>query len=284
MNRKTIDPATLKHSASLRFLYETVCGRAVLKLLTQVWISKLVGAFMNTSLSVPLIKPTVKKHGIDMTRFEPCRYHSYNSFFTRQLKQENREPSSGLTSPCDGKLTVYPINDQMELSVKGGTYTLEDILQNQELASEFRGGLCLQFRLTIDDYHRYGYFDDCREETYYDIKGILHTVQPIAFRRHKVYKENSRSVTVLSTAHFGRAVQIEVGATCVGRIQNHHIPGSHSRGEEKGMFLFGGSTVLLLLKQGIIDEEILLNSQKGLETVVRFGEQIGTEESFIVAQ
>lgn len=277
MKRRTIDPATLKHSASLRFLYETVCGRAVLKILTQVWLSKLVGVFMDTSLSIPLIKPTVKKHGIDMTRFEPCRYRSYNSFFTRQLKQENRAVSSGLVSPCDGKLTVYPINDQTELSIKGGTYTLEEILQNRELASEFRGGLCLVFRLTIDDYHRYGYFDDCFEEAYYDIKGILHTVQPIAFRRHKVYKENSRSVTVLNTVHFGRAVQIEVGATCVGRIQNHHIPGFHSRGDEKGMFLFGGSAALLLLKKGVIDEEILLNSQKGLETVVRFGERIGVE-------
>lgn len=275
MMRRTIDPATLKHSASLRFLYETICGRAVLKILTQPWLSKLVGAFMDTSLSTPLIKPTVKKHEIDMTRFEPCRYCSYNSFFTRELKQESREVSSGLVSPCDGKLTVYPINDQMELSIKGGTYTLEEILQNRELASEFRGGLCLQFRLTIDDYHRYGYFDDCCEENYYDIKGILHTVQPIAFRRHKVYKENSRSVTVLNTAHFGRAVQIEVGATCVGRIQNHHIPGKHAKGEEKGMFLFGGSAVLLLMKHGIIDREILENSQNGIETVVRFGERIG---------
>lgn len=276
MSRRTVDPAALKHSASLQFLYETVCGRVILKLVTQVWVSKMVGAFMDTPLSVPLIGPTVKKHGIDMSRFEPCRYRSYNSFFTRQLNPENRQLASGLISPCDGKLTVYPIDDDMKIPVKGGHFTLEEILQNRELAAEFRGGLCLLFRLTIDDYHRYGYFDDCCEQNHYDIKGILHTVQPIAFRRYKVFKENSRVVTVLNTEHFGRAVQIEVGATCVGKIKNHHIPGRHSRGEEKGMFLFGGSSALLLLKQGQIDEEILRNSEKGLETVVLFGEKIGT--------
>ena len=132
MSRKTVDPATLKHSASLRFLYESVFGRAVLKLLTQVWVSKLVGAFMDTPLSVPLIGLTVKKHGIDMTRFESCRYRSYNSFFTRQLKPENRQIASGLMAPCDGKLTVYPIDDEMVLSIKGGTYTLEEILRNSQ--------------------------------------------------------------------------------------------------------------------------------------------------------
>ncbi len=278
MPRKTVDPATMKHGASLQFLYETVCGRVILKFLMQAWVSKLVGAFMETPLSVPLIKATIKKHGIDMSRFEPCRYRNYNSFFTRQLKEENRQLASGLIAPCDGKLTVYPIDEEMVLSVKGGTYTLKEILQDKNLAEEFRGGMCLVFRLTIDDYHRYGYFDDCCEAYHRDIKGILHTVQPIALRRYKVYKENSRSITVLDTVHFGRAVQVEVGATCVGRIQNHHIPGPHAKGEEKGMFLFGGSAALLLLKQGAIDEEILTNSRNGLETVVRFGERIGTAQ------
>ncbi len=275
MSRKTIDPASAKHGASLRFLYGTLCGRMVLKLLTRVWVSKLVGAFMNTRLSVPCIRSTVKKHGIDMTRFVSRKYPSYNAFFTRQLTPENRQIAKGLISPCDGKLTVYPISEDLALSIKGGTYTVEEILQSRELAEEFRGGLCLQFRLTIDDYHRYGYFDDCQEAENYNVKGVLHTVQPIAFRRYKVYKENSRAVTVLSTANYGRAVQVEVGATCVGKIQNHHVPGPHARGEEKGMFLFGGSTVLLLLKNANIDREILENSQKDIETVVRFGEQIG---------
>lgn len=277
MNRRTVNPEALRHSMSLRFLYKTLCGRAVLKLVTQPWVSRIVGAFMDTPLSVPLIAPTIRQHGIDMTRFEKCKYRSYNTFFTRQLTLEKRQNASGLMSPCDGKLTVYPIDDHLNLSIKGGIYTLEEILQSRKLAAEFRGGWCLLFRLTIDDYHRYCYFDDCREAGHYDIKGVLHTVQPIAFRHHKVYKENSRAVTVMDTEHFGRAVQIEVGATCVGRIQNYHCPGYHSKGEEKGMFLFGGSAALLLLKKGKIDEEILENSRNGLETVIHFGEQIGTE-------
>ena len=43
-------------------------------------------------------------------------------------------------------------------------------------------------------------------------------------------------------------------------------------------FQFGGSTVVLLLKRdtAILDDDILENSQNGIETLVKFGEKIGT--------
>ena len=49
------------------------------------------------------------------------------------------------------------------------------------------------------------------------------------------------------------------------------------RGEEKGMFEFGGSTVVLLLKKdaAVIDSDIMENSAAGAETRVRIGEVIG---------
>ena len=55
-------------SASLRFLYNTVPGRIALKLLTRVWVSRLVGAFMSCPLSRPLIRPFIRKNHIDMSR------------------------------------------------------------------------------------------------------------------------------------------------------------------------------------------------------------------------
>ena len=47
--------------------------------------------------------------------------------------------------------------------------------------------------------------------------------------------------------------------------------------EEKGYFEFGGSTVIILLKenQAVIDDDILENTNKDKETVVRLGETIG---------
>ena len=275
MPRKIVDTNTLQAGAGLRFLYETLAGRCVLKVATQVWVSKLVGAYMNCPLSKSMIKGAIRKNNIDMDRFVPEKFKCFNHFFTRELKPELKQLSQGLMSPCDSKLTVYPITRELTFAVKGSHYRVEDILQDGELAQEFMGGKCLVFRLSVDDYHRYGYFDDCEEGPWYYIKGKLHTVQPIAFRRYPVFKENCREVTVLHTEHFGKAVQIEVGATCVGKIANRHTPGRHTRGEEKGRFLFGGSTIVLLLKNAEIDPEILENSAKGLETVVHFGEQIG---------
>ena len=70
---------------------------------------------------------------------------------------------------------------------------------------------------------------------------------------------------------------MEVGALMVGKISNHKKTGHVKRGEEKGMFEFGGSTIILLLKENSvsIDEDILANSADGYETIVKLGEKIG---------
>ena len=68
-----------------------------------------------------------------------------------------------------------------------------------------------------------------------------------------------------------------VGALLVGRIQNHTPGDMVRRGEEKGLFEFGGSTVIVLLEKGFaqIDPDILKNSGAGEETLVKMGERIG---------
>ena len=70
---------------------------------------------------------------------------------------------------------------------------------------------------------------------------------------------------------------MEVGALMVGRIVNLHEAAQVSRGEEKGFFEFGGSTVILLFQADRIqvDEDILNNSREGIETIVKAGERIG---------
>ena len=45
------------------------------------------------------------------------------------------------------------------------------------------------------------------------------------------------------------------------------------------MFEFGGSTIVLLVKENVvnIDDEITENTIRGLETIVKYGERIGTK-------
>lgn len=265
---------------SLRFLYYNKLGAPVLRLITRRWVSKLVGRYLDGRLSRRKIKKYVKKHGIDMSAFIEQDYRSFNDFFTRRIKPELRpfdfEPSA-LCSPCDGKLSAYTITDDLKFNVKGFDYTTETLLKNKELAARYAGGLCLVFRLAVTDYHRYHFFDGGTATGNTFIKGRLHTVQPAALQKRRVFTENCREYTVLDTDNFGTAVQVEVGAMMVGRIVNDVKSGRFERGEEKGRFEFGGSTVILLLEKdrACIDDEFFVNTENDCETVVKCGEKIG---------
>lgn len=275
--RPTVDPEALRPGLSLRFLYNTAPGRLVLKAVTRPAVSKLVGRVLSSSLSRRFIPGFVRKNHIDVDRYDLSDIQSYNDFFCRPLKPEAVCMQDGLVSPCDAKLTAYAVEEGCVFHIKGSEYSLAEMLDDPALARDFAGGMCLIFRLSVDNYHRYCYFDDCRELRWRFLPGVLHTVQPIAFHRYNVYHQNCREYTVLDTAHFGTAVQLEVGALCVGKIENYHQTGPRKKGEEKGKFLFGGSTVVVLLRQGAaqLDPEILENTRKGLETVVTLGESIG---------
>lgn len=264
----------------LQRLYGHAFGRVLLKPLVRPWISKFVGSLLSTRCSCVLIKSFVKKHGIDLGQYETETYRSYNDFFVRRIRPElrpvDREPTH-LISPCDSKLTVLPVTPDCRFSLKHTEYSVASLLKNDALAAEYAGGYVMIFRLTVDDYHRYFYVADGEKEENVRIAGKLHTVNPIANDYFPIYKENSREYCVVHTAEFGDLVMVEVGALLVGRIVNHHGAASVRRGQEKGYFQFGGSTVVLLLKKdtAIMDPDILENSQNGIETVVKFGEKIG---------
>ncbi len=267
-------------SKALEYLYRTWSGNLLLKALTRPIVSKIAGAFCDSPLSAFMIVPFIKKSGIDMREYHSGWFRSYNEFFTRQIRSEYRPVDMSpeiLISPCDSKLSAYKIGENSRFEIKGGSYTVKSMLKCGKLAQQYKNGWCLIFRLEVDDYHRYIYFDSGKKSDNTHIDGVLHTVNPIALEKADFYKENSREFCILHTENFGDAVQIEVGAMLVGRIKNHHQSRSVKRGQEKGMFEFGGSTIVLLLKDAVaeIDEDILKNSSEGIETVVKMGEKIG---------
>ena len=264
----------------LTLLYGSAAGRALLKPLTAPVVSRFGGWFLSTGVSRVLIKPFIRANGIDMTRFEPVSYRSYNEFFSRKIRPEARpvdmDPKH-LISPCDSKLTALPIGEDTVFTLKHTAYTVSSLLKSDTLAKRYAGGYALIFRLTVDDYHRYCYVAEGEKSKNTRIPGVLHTVNPIANDHFPIYKENSREYSILHTAKFGDILMMEVGALLVGRIVNHHEAAEVTRGQEKGYFQFGGSTVVLLTEPGsvIIDEDILHNSREGTETIVRYGEKIG---------
>jgi phosphatidylserine decarboxylase len=265
----------------LKKLYGSVLGRVLLKTLTAPAVSYVAGKFMDSRASALLIKPFIKRSGIDTSEYVMYRFRSYNDFFTRVIKPEKRPVDYApdhLISPCDSKLTVHKIGKNSIFRIKGSLYRVSDLLRNDFLARRFTGGYCMIFRLEVDDYHRYCYIDNGTKTGNTFIRGELHTVNPIALKRYNIYKRNSREYTVLHTENFGDVVQVEVGAMLVGRIKNHHKEHSFCRGEEKGMFEFGGSTIVLLIEKDRVkpDDDLLRNTAEGYETVVKYGETIGS--------
>lgn len=268
-----------KQNILLKKLYGTVCGRVILKALTAPAVSKAAGAFMDSRLSVPLIKRFIKSSGIDTSQYVMKKFRSYNEFFTRRVKRGMRpidRMPSHFISPCDSKLTVYKIGKSSVFRIKGSRYRVSDLIQNDFLAKRYEGGYCMIFRLEVDDYHRYCYIDSGAKTENTFINGELHTVNPIALEHYNIYKRNCREYTVLHTENFGDVVQVEVGAMMVGRIVNRHGAAEVVRGEEKGKFEFGGSTIVLLVQEDMIriDDDILRNSAENIETVVKYGEKV----------
>lgn len=272
---------TTSQDTLLEYLYTNVLGRMLLKPMVHPQVSKLAGRYLSSPHSAKMIPHFIERNNIDMSSYEETEYACFNDFFTRKIKEGKRpipDDTDILISPCDCKATVYKIQDNTTFSVKNTEYTLRTLLRSPRLAKRFRGGYAFLLRLTVDDYHRYVYAASGKQSKNYHIDGSFHTVNPIANDYLPIYKENTREYTVIHTKEFGDIVQMEVGALLVGKIANHTQSGVVARGQEKGYFEYGGSTVILLTQKGALAprEDLIQNTERGYETKLLQGHSIGT--------
>lgn len=263
-------------AGKLAFLYNNPLGRLLLGIAVSPFVSNVYAWKNSRKSSAKMIPGFIKEHNIDMSDYENREYKSFTDFFTRKIRYGKRPVDmapEALISPADSKLLVYEIEKDTTLRIKGRTYTADEILADSENAGEFAGGYALVFRLTVDDYHRFCYPDRGCLISRRLIKGKLHTVSPVS-KDHKIYMENTRSVNLLKTENFGTVAYIEVGAMLIGRIVDNGTD-VFEKGQEKGYFEPGGSTVVILVKNVEIDKDIMEQSASGIETKVRYGERIG---------
>ena len=280
VDRKAKKETEYQYGKLVRFLYNTVIGRLVLKLLTNKVFANIGACFMNSSLSKFMMKNKIEEYNIDMSLYEDREYKSYNDFFTRKLKMINFDTSkNNFISPCDSKLMILKLDEKRKFEIKGSSYNANEII-NDSLVKEFMNGYALIFRLDVNDYHRYCYIDNGIRSDFKYINGELHTVQPIVYDKVKVFHRNSREWCVLHTENFDDVIMVEVGALLVGKISNNKEIKEFSKGDEKGYFEFGGSTIILLVKDNVVsfDKDILNNSSMGKETFVHCGEKIGRKK------
>ena len=275
-----------KSGLFIRALYNTSAGRAVLRVLCSRRLSRAAGAFLNSRASRMLIGPFVRSAGVDLSEYDADGYSCFNDFFTRRIKPSLRPVESdpdARVAPCDGLVSVYPIGNDPASTVvpaKQSEYSVASLVGSEKTARLFAGGFALVFRLRVGDHHRYIFADGGMKRPGVFIPGKLHTVRPVALSARPVFVENCREVTLIDTDGFGALAQIEIGAMLVGRIVNHRTDETFrvERGEEKGMFMYGGSTVVMLVRRGAaqIDTHLTAATRRGLETPVCMGERIGS--------
>ena len=266
-------------------LLEVIYGHALTRMLLRPFLSPAVsdicGKFLSTRLSRRIVPSFVKKKHIDLGIYERQEFDSYNAFFTRKIKAEQRpinDQKNVLISPSDGKVTAYPITQKGRFWIKHTQYTAAQLLKDERLAERYMGGWIYAIRLTVDDYHRYCYVADGRKSRQRKIRGVLHTVNPVANDYYPIYKMNSREYCLLKTKELGTILLMEVGALMVGKISNHEEDSAQvKRGDEKGMFEFGGSTIVVMTEPGMAepDKDIIQNTKAQAETLVKMGEPIG---------
>lgn len=267
------------------YLLEVIYGHALTRMLLRPFLSPAVsdicGKFLSTRLSRRIIPSFVKKNHIDLGIYEKQEFNSYNAFFTRKIKAEQRpinEQKNILISPSDGKVTAYPITQKGRFWIKHTQYSAAQLLKDERLAERYMGGWIYVIRLTVDDYHRYCYVADGRKSRQRKIRGVLHTVNPVANDYYPIYKMNSREYCLLKTKELGTILLMEVGALMVGKINNHEEDSAQvKRGDEKGIFEFGGSTIVVMTEPGMAepDKDIIHNTKVQAETLVKMGEPIG---------
>lgn len=268
----------MKDSLMIKFLYRTVIGRLVLKLLVNPGLSKRAAKYFSSKASTKFIPGFVRKNGIELSLYKVPEggFSSFNDFFVRE-KKELTVSDSKMVCPCDGLLTYSKISEDLVFNIKHTFYSVAELLGDKGLAGEFVGGTAYIFRLTPAHYHRYIFCTDGILTGKKRIEGVLHSVQPVCHEMTKVFVQNSREYAVIDSREFGKIIQMEIGALLVGKISNRVIDSGSKvvKGTEKGNFEYGGSSIVVLTKQCLdLPDAMKLRVNEGCEIPVFVGETL----------
>ena len=281
---KCRETEVIQGSQFLEWSFTTRLGKVLLRFVfsTRLFSRIFYGWTSDARWSVKSIQPFIEKFKISMDDYEETSYSTFNEFFIRRFKPGVRSFISDLNefpALAEGRYFGYSSTHlDQSFPVKGTVLTLSGILASHEKAHLFKGGPLLICRLGPADYHRIHFPDKGHFVEQYRIPGPLYSTNPICYQyKPDVLMTNERYVSLIETESFGLLAVIEVGAMCVGRIVQSHSSSTFARGDEKGFFLVGGSTVIVLGQSGRWkpSQDILSFTDQGMETHVLLGDSVG---------
>ncbi len=284
--KKTIETEQVYGGKWLSWTYQTTLGRLALAVLVKrAVVSRYYGWKMSLRSSANRVLPFIVDYNLDVDEFakKPLTFKSFNDFFYRALKPGARPIASGekvAVLPADGRhLAFQNVDAATGFYAKGQKFSLESFLGDKALAAEFAGGSLVISRLCPVDYHRFHFPVSGKAGEPRLINGDLYSVSPIALRLNLAYLwENKRMITLVDSPDFGRVAVCEIGATMVGSIfQTFTTSRPVVKGEEKGLFKFGGSCVITIFQAGRIklDDDLVKHGAEGMEVYARMGDRLG---------
>lgn len=278
----------------IKYLYQSSLGKVTGGLFANAAFSKFYGMLQDLPASHKKVRPFIEKFNIEIDQYEPGSkqsvdirdsYATFNEFFIRKFKLGKRSfvpELNRMPAFAEARYVGYDsVGPEIRFPVKGKYLNAASVLGNADVAKPFEGGPLMVARLCPVDYHRYHYPDNGKVIDHYPVHGRYDSVNPLALKlKNDIFMANERYVTLLQTENFGKIAYVEVGAICVGKIvQSHRWNKPFVRGEEKGYFLFGGSTVVILGERGAWkpSKDIVENTANSVETYIQLGDEVATK-------
>jgi phosphatidylserine decarboxylase len=224
-----------------------------------------------SGMRVGVLSRFARNYGIDVTEAEKplSEYSGLDEFFTRRLRAGARpidqDPRS-VISPADGTVVECGLATAGKLiQAKGVSFTLADLLADQEAAAKLEGGAYLITYLSPRDYHRVHAPIAGRVIGWHHLPGALFSVNgKSVLREPGLFVRNERFVSLIESAA-GLVAVVMVAAIGVGHVtaaydadvathesrfrraavrsRRYDVPKAIGRGDELGTFHLGSTTI-----------------------------------------
>lgn len=250
--------------------------RLMIELTNGRWTSVILRRFARSRVSRFVVPSFAKIYKLNQDEMEKDlhEYHTLHDLFIRTLKKEVRivdKNENSVVSPVDAVIEdVGSIKETSEMLVKGKSYSIQEMLGNNQTVTKYLNGTYMVLYLSPSHYHR----------IHSPVEGTIVKQWTIGSKSYPVNKmglkygvrtlaKNYRMITEVHTAS-GHIAIVKVGAMFVNSIEKTHKGMNLQKGEEMAYFSFG-STVVLLFEQGIFHLDTPIHTPKD----IRIGEKIG---------
>ena len=284
---ETIEKEAIYGEPYLRWAYGTPIGKLTVQLIVKrLFFSHWYGWRMNLAASQKRIAPFLEQFGLDAKEFEKNveEFEHFNDFFSRKLRPSTRpvdNNNGAVVFPADGRhLGFQNLSEIDGVFVKGQSFKLAELFQDEALAARFKEGSAILSRLCPTDYHRFHFSIEGTPSEATLVRGALYSVSPLALRQNLSYLwHNKRMITHLESDTLGKVTIVEFGATNVGSVTQTFTPNKPvQRGEEKGFFSFGASATMTFFEPGRITlmPDLTEHSQSQREVYARMGDTMAS--------